>query len=908
MAEAASETLGEYLLCRHRKGETTRLKRARLYADRDLVEAEFARIWETQESHHPQLQATENGRSLRDRFHEEVFRQLPLRSPAPLVGHCALEPSLPRSPMAQPAAQAFRIEKQLADLAWVRGRDSESLTQPQRDTIRGLLIAKEEVTFEQIYKALKKADCPPPPGRWLNLSRGGRERLTGDRTTAAFRRLGLLEEWLGLEAIDQLRVINLLADMGSPEVFDQAGWEGRLVSKDNKPRSLAVPVVDFVNRMVASGKFGRLSAMKFDSGRSAYSVKALRTLTALMRDRGLDERHAVDAAYPHANDAPPSILSDLPAHDATGNVVVDVALRQLCHEVNKAIHHLGEPPAEVIVELSRDMRLGLAKRGEVTKRIRRNERARRDARKAIEDHGGTATGTAIRRYLLWTEQDQEWCPYCDRPINLGAALADGQTHFEHILPRALTRIGKQRDYQVLAHNSCNDDKGDHTPWEAWGDGRDTERWMIVETRAERFVQKRLYGKARQLLAMDFESEVLDDDAIAGFSERQFQEGAWIARLAAQWLRQVCPNVAVSRGILTAHLRRVWGLETVIPHTRLADGLPIFDRDGTEISQTDFDRYRSYWEGHPAAERTDRRLDKRVDHRHHLIDALVIGLTTRSLYQRMARHYQQVTESGDGKMRLYAEPPLPDIRKHALEVVEHCNLTHKSDRYPAGPMFKENALAVVLGKDGQRYFAQRKELTALAGPRDSVDTVRKRIETIVSDLTREAVGRAFENRLASGKSAVEALTEEIAHPVNGTTIRRVLMRGDKEEGAVKVTHDNRRSRALGQPLYKHLAPDGYAWLEINPEKPKDQQIRLVRPHEVNRETGQRMNGNPRRFYKSDTVRDPKDGHLFVVRQIKAGPRLILTLITETATAKESRDPRKREVCGDQILRLEVIHHG
>jgi hypothetical protein len=384
--------------------------------------------------------------------------------------------------MAQPAAQAFRIEKQLADLRWVPGRQGTPLTEPQRKEIRALLAISAKVTFEQIYKALKKADCPQSPGRWLNLARGGRDELTGDNTTAAFRRLELLNEWRALDEVDQMLIINLLAAMGSPEVFDQPGWETRLTRKDGEPRTLWTPVVDFINRMVATGKLGRLSAMNFDSGRSAYSIKALHTLTALLRDRGIDEQNALEAAYPKAHDPPAANPADLPPHKPTGNVAVDVALRQLRHSASKRLS------------------------------------------------GTRAQGMQRRQ---------------GRPNPVGG-------------------VGRRP--------------------------RDPERWRIVEERVERFRRRRIYGKARQLLAQDFEQEVLDDAAIAGFSERQFHEGAWIARLAAQWLQQVCRDVVVSRGLLTAHLRRVWRLDTVIPQVRLEEDLPIFDRDEEEISREDFARY------------------------------------------------------------------------------------------------------------------------------------------------------------------------------------------------------------------------------------------------------------------------------------------------------------------------------
>lgn len=115
------------------------------------------------------------------------------------------------------------------------------------------------------------------------------------------------------------------------------------------------------------------------------------------------------------------------------------------------------------------------------------------------------------------------------------------------------------------------------------------------------------------------------------------------------------KASVSRGELTAQLRRAWKLETVIPQVRIEtkvdpksekpdNYLPLFDDDkpAMPISREEFDRFRACWENHhgPEVERTDRRIDKRIDHRHHLIDALVIGLTDRSLYMGMAKGYKE----------------------------------------------------------------------------------------------------------------------------------------------------------------------------------------------------------------------------------------------------------------------------
>ena len=175
---------------------------------------------------------------------------------------------------------------------------------------------------------------------------------------------------------------------------------------------------------------------------------------------------------------------------------------------------------------------------------------------------------------------------------------------------------------VLAHESCNAEKKNKTPWQAWGDGRSPERWRIIQERAAQFRAAKLFGKSSQLL---HDGDAMDAKEIGEFSNRQFQETSWIARECAEWLREICPDVMVSRGRMTAWLRRCWGLEKIIPELRYESGLPVLDDKGGEI--------------HPDEFRAEtRRADKRIDHRHHIVDAIVIGLTDRSLFQRMTRLY------------------------------------------------------------------------------------------------------------------------------------------------------------------------------------------------------------------------------------------------------------------------------
>ena len=664
-------------------------------------------------------------------------------------------------------------------------------------------------------------------------------------------------------------------------------------------------LVEFVNTLVESGKFDRLGNMGFESGRTSYSIRALEKLTKQMRDANCDEHAATQVCYP-----PPKptgeLLTHLPPHAPTGNVVVDVALGAVRRAVNEALAKLGEPPAEVIIELSRDMALGLKARGEIEKRIDKNRKQRDNAKKEIKKLDKIATERNVLRYLLWEQQDKRHCAYCSDPINCEQAFDGNTTHFEHILPRSLTRVGKQRNHLVLAHRRCNDAKGDRTPHEAFG--HDEDRWNTVKYCASVLEHKKQFAKAKLLLLQDYEHETLDDAAIDEFTQRQLHETSWIGKLTAQWLQAACPTpVAVSRGALTAHLRRIWKLETVIAQVRFNAGLPVLDRDGETISLDDFKRFKPHWEGHngKGIERTDRKIDKRIDHRHHLIDALVIAQTSRSLYQRMAKHYKALAErrqAGEAvRMKLFVEPPLGNVREQALELVRNADIRHKTDRHGGGAFFQEFAYGTTSFNDDTRlYLSRRKKVSGLANKKDSADKVRKQIESIVSHEVRELVSTAFEVRLLNGQTPFEALQAPIEYPVYRNHIKSVMCATGLAESPSRIAHP------LRNPIHmKILVDDGYACLAVGGLVGKKPETRLVTPRAISQKNYRSEVDGEILFFNGDTVIEKTTGKKYCVRQIlgEDGGKLVTSEIFETRNVDDMKGGEGRKKwSGRNLLKL------
>ncbi len=750
-------TLGEFLYQRWIDGKPTKLKvkepddktteGKNLYALRHQVEAEFEQIWQTQSQFYPVLNSQYQGKPLKEIFHQAIFYQRPLKAVGGMVGQCGLEPTLPRAPRAQLAFQRFRIEKTLADLRWGAGKRAEKLTATQKAVIRQLCDEKDTVKFDAIYKALEIAGCPKPETKGLNLDRLSRDEIPGNKTNQVFRKLGLGEKWLALDERTQIQVINFLADLGSPEQLDDPLWHTRFAKADGTPRQLPAAFIDFINTLKAHEKFDRLSKMGFEGGRASYSIKALNKLTDWLGtpwwpdgwegEMHPDEDSAVRVCYPESFNKPMVLKDKLDFAPSTGNAVVDGSLRQMRYVLNRMMEDLGTQPEQIVVEMAREMSVGISKRNEREGENAKNRRVRLDAEAEICKHGAIVTPSKVRRYLLWVEQGKGHCPYCTKPITLSDALNGAETEYEHILPKSLTQVGLKRSEIVLAHRSCNQVKGNRTPYQTWG--HDVERWQVIQARAKYFADNKQFRKAKLLMLEDFEAEVLTDESIEGFADRQFHQTSWIAKEAAQWLQGICKTpVSVSRGELTAMLRRKWKLETVIPQARSEEGLPILDEEMQVISTEDFERFRPVWEGHrleDKANHTDRKLNKRIDHRHHLIDAITIGLTSRSLFQQMARQYKidSEREMRGQKPRLEVpEPPIKNVREMALAAIRECPLSIKPDRYPDGAIFQDTAYGVAVkeGEDKARLTLRVKVAELIDRKKGTVEQARKAIQNVI----------------------------------------------------------------------------------------------------------------------------------------------------------------------------------
>ncbi len=957
-----SVTLGQFIHHHYLQGNPTYLKaqvglrnsfddeaRTALFALREMVIDEFNTIWDEQAKHHEVLNKIIDGRALKSRVFDAIFFQRPLKAPRAMVSPCIYEPTLARAPCAHPAYQTYRIETLIANLRWGGGKRAERLTVEQAQFVRDILNGRNDkclgkvdgvFNIKDVLKALKDANLHDPMERTLNVNGHGRETIVGNTTITRMRYYGWLDDWRRLESKHQTGVINLLADIGDPALFMPSDWHKNLLKDKHKQgqskyRTIPDEVVLFIEKMKATKKgngedaFDRLSKMEFSSGRASYSIKALNNLNQWFVEawaKGIDvisDYHAQQDCYGHRaktkadTETMSRMISSPPK---TGNAVVDVALRELKGVLQRFSDTTGHFIDEIVVEMNREVGLGIKARNDLNSQMRFNEKTNGIIRKALSELHKAPTPSNIRRYKLWEEQ-QNCCPYCAGKISVRDALDGSVTNYEHIIPRSLTQVGLKQSEIILAHASCNHEKGNRTPFDAFG--HDETRWDIIQNRAKSLIEtaSKLKGsqaynlkrKAELLRIKDYEIDVMTDESIADFADRQFHQTSWISKTATQWLKEFIPAVYPTSGRFTAKLRHQWGLNTIIPATRIKEGLSVSvvttDINGNEVIKpidTElFKKHRTFWEGKGDGIWTADQLYKRNDHRHHLIDAITISLMSRSMFIQMIKESQR---KGDDTRHLSAPLPMPHPSLYVVaeHMIENTNISHKPDRHIEGGFFQDTIysrdknLIARIEADGGKITATTglcKKTTILDLKGNSESATRDNINRIVSEQTKFLILNAFNERIASGISWKEALTVPVFNPVNQNYISKVKL----------------FASPAGQPIEQdsHLyISDGYAYLDVwsetiikNGKEKLESKSELVSIYDAHlrRSNKNILCKDRKRFFIGDTILDKKTGSIEVIRQLKMeGPTILLQHLTDIS------EPKKlRKVSGKRLADIEVI---
>lgn len=296
--------------------------------------------------------------------------------------------------------------------------------------------------------------------------------------------------------------------------------------------------------------------------------------------------------------------------------VVEKILNQLVNLVNALMHEYGRFD-EIRVELARELKQNREERESATKAMARNQKQNEEIAKRIQnEYGLTPTRSRIQKYKMW-EESEHICIYCGKTVSAKEFLLGFGVEVEHIIPRSVI-FDDSFANKVCSCSECNKEKNNRTAFDYMKTKSEGDFTAYIERINDLAERGKISNSKRKKLLMPA-SELPTD-----FIERQLRESQYIAKKAKEILQTICPNVYSTSGSITDFLRHLWGWDEVL-HTLnfsryQAAGL-------TEMVEREID-------GKKVEVERIAGWSKRMDHRHHAIDALTIACTKQGYIQRI----------------------------------------------------------------------------------------------------------------------------------------------------------------------------------------------------------------------------------------------------------------------------------
>lgn len=756
-------TVGAYLA-----GLPPAARRRGHHAHRDDIKEEVDRIWQAQARHDPD-RYTDAARAAVD---SALFFQRPVFWRRSSLGHCRLIEGAEPCPKGAWIAHQRRMLEALNNLGLAGGND-RPLDEEERAAILAALQPVARLSWPACRKIIGRIGVARGEAKgWekrikFNLEETGDKSLPGNPLEAKLVELVGAADWARFGQRDALRRA-LFDDLMRADFGDTA---------DRKRVVILAPAQRQANRAALAGtladRFGltaaqaaALAALPVQSGWDAYSTAAIeRLLPALQRGtrlgallNGPEWEDWRNTTFPTRVAPTGELLDRLPTPRDKAEATRLAGLRnptvvRVQNEMRKVVNNLiavhGRPDL-IRVELARTVGQSAGDRDKADSRNRTNRRERARAAVALQKRGiATPRRRDINKYLLWQETGER-CPYSGDHVGFDDLFGPAPGYdIEHIRPRSRS-LDDSLGNLTICRKDFNIRKGNRLPYEAFHG--DTALWDAMVQRVTAMADGKTGGTASGTASGTatgpatgrmprqkrdrFLEKTLDD----GFAARQLTDTGWAARAAVASLKRLWPDLgptapvtvqAVS-GRVTAHLRHLWGLNSV-----LSDG--------------------------------DRK--SRDDHRHHAIDALVVACAHPGTTNLLSRYWQRKDDPAAVKpilVKPVLPPPWPSIRDDAVAMVDTITVSHRVQRKVSGPLHEETNLGDTgknATKQGVRYrlYVTRKPVAALTPPALNADDEGIR-DRVVKAILRD--------RLAAHDGDLKkAFADPVTFPT-GRPIRRV----------------------------------------------------------------------------------------------------------------------------------------
>ncbi|HTQ40448.1 MAG TPA: HNH endonuclease domain-containing protein [Pirellulales bacterium] len=539
-------------------------------------------------------------------------------------------------------------------------------------------------------------------------------------------------------------------------------------------------------------------------------------------------------------------LSEPPPAPLISNPVVRKAIHEVRRHLIEYMITFERKPDEVRIELSREARMGKKQADELLFKNRLRSRIKNDILISfkLDSVSSTQQRAAFERVVLAIQQDQV-CPLCGKGgLTPNLAARGSGCEIAHILPRGGGGDNGWKNI-VLAHDECNRKMGRRTPRQFWeeavpGGFDDGMAWIEkmyasierpkpseIKTAEGNSLWLCYFNRLDDLAKISqFKKDIKD---IQGMTARQDAATKYATRQVMAYLADALfdgnglperggeRRIFATDGIWTARLRREWGL-FFDPHHFEAKGLT----DQVE---------------------RERKEKNRGDHRHHAIDAIVIGYCTVEVQGAWRMREEQADCEGlntadeqqmENYRRLHPlDPPKPYKTRDEFREAVRCAvfgdgqlerpICHRPvKRKLIGALHEETLFGPVVDRQGkltENYSAKKSVLQLdpnhLRLPRD--ETPAEAIERLAQRYLNQKLDTDIRPARKRAKAIVssKAYTPRKIDPAVGKSglVRDLALRKRIREclSAFSYAKKNKSGETIGEPT--HINPDDFTQNEI-----------------------------------------------------------------------------------------------
>ena len=660
--QAEHKTVGQYFAEQLRQNQSESPTGGISYRIKDQIFSrqryidEYDQIMAAQRVHYPDILTDEFIQMLRD---EVIFMQRPLKSCKHLVSLCEFEkqekvmrvhqddgkggrqlvermvkfgPKV--APKSSPLFQLCRIYEAVNNIRLTRPDGSpRDITPEERAKIVAHLQSSASLSFAALKKLLKEKALIADQ---LTTKSGLKGNSTRVALAAALQPYPQYHHLLDMELETRMMTVQL-TDEETGEVTEREVavvtdsyvrqplyrlWHilYSIEERDAMRRAL-ITQLGMTEEDLDGGLLDQL--YRLDFVKPGYGNKSAKFICKLLPQlqQGLGYSEACAAVgYRHSNSptseeiAERTLLEKIPLlqRNELRQPLVEKILNQMINLVNALKAEYGVD--EVRVELARELKMSREERECMARNNKDREERNKEVAAKIRECGLYPTKPRIQKYMLWEEAGKV-CLYCGRSIEEEQCLNGDDMEVEHIIPKSVLYDDSYGN-KTCACRRCNKEKGNRTALEyIRAKGREAEYMKRINDLLKE--KKISYSKHQRL-------RWLKEDIPSDFLERQLRLTQYISRQAMAILQQGIRRVSASEGGVTARLRSLWGYGKIL-HTLNLDR---YDSTG--------ETERVSREGEATEELRITNWSKRMDHRHHAIDALVVACTRQSYIQRLNR--------------------------------------------------------------------------------------------------------------------------------------------------------------------------------------------------------------------------------------------------------------------------------